>query len=146
MEVMLLGRVTLVRRVHPKNACSAMEVRLLGRVTLVRPVHSWNAWLAMEVMLLGRVTLVRPVHPKNACWPMEVMLLGRVTLVNPVQLLNAWLPMEVTGRLLMVDGMTKMPEANGLEPVMVMAVPLLVNNNSALEVAVNVSSSARAHA
>ena len=46
----------------------------------------------------------------------------------------------------MVDGMTKLPEAFGLEPVMVMAVPVLVNNNSALEVAVNVSSSARAHA
>ena len=54
--------------------------------------------------------------------------------------------MEVTGRLLIVDGMTKLPEAFGLEPVIVMAVPLLENNNAALEVAVNVSSSARAHA
>ena len=50
----------------------------------------------MEVMLLGRVTLVRPVHPRNAPQPMEV-----------------------TGRLLIVFGMTKLPEACGLEPVMV---------------------------
>ena len=60
---------------------------------------------------------------------MEVRLLGRVTLVRLVHLENAWRPMEVTGRLLMVDGMSKKPEAFGLEPVMVMAVPLLVNNN-----------------
>ncbi len=44
----------------------------------------------------------------------------------------------------MVDGMTKLPEDDVL-PVIVMAVPSLVNNNAALEVAVNVSSSARAH-
>ena len=45
----------------------------------------------------------------------------------------------------MVDGMTNVPEYDVL-PVILMDVPSLSNNNSALEVAVNVSSSARAHA
>ncbi len=54
--------------------------------------------------------------------------------------------MEVTGRLLIVAGMINTPVALGLLPVIVMAVPSLVNNNSALEVAVNVSSTARAQA
>ena len=77
---------------------------------------------------------------------MEVMLLGRVTLVRPLHPWNAWVPMEVTGRSLIVLGMVKSPVARGLLPVIVMALPLLENNNSALEVAVNVSSSARAQA
>ena len=62
---------------------------------------------------------------------MEVMLLGRVTLVRRVHPENDWVPMEVTGRLLMVFGMTKLPEACGLEPVMVMVFLEVEYNNSA---------------
>ena len=51
--------------------------------------------------------------------------------------------MEVTGRLLMVDGMTKLPEAFGLEPVMVMVFWEVENNNSAFRDAGRMSSSAR---
>ena len=80
---------------------------------------------------MGMVTLVRPVLPENALVPMEVRLLGRVTLVRPVLPENALLPMEVTGRLLIVAGMTKLPEASGLEPVMVMVFALVEYNNSA---------------
>ena len=82
----------------------------------------------------------------NAHSPMEVTLLGIVTFVKPLQASNAHSPMEVTGRPLIALGMTKVPVALGLLPVIVMAVPSLVNNNSALEVAVNVSSTARAQA
>ena len=71
-------------------------------------------------MLLGRDTLVSPLQYWNAEEPMEVMLLGSVTLVSPLHPSNALVPMEVTGRLLIVDGMTKEPEALGLEPLMVM--------------------------
>ncbi len=39
--------------------------------------------------------------------------------------------MEVTGRLLILFGMTKEPEACGLEPVMVMLFPLVMYDNSA---------------
>ena len=77
---------------------------------------------------------------------MEVMLLGRVTLVSSVQYLNALSPREVTGNPLIVLGIVKSPVALGLLPVIVMALPLLENNNSAFEVAVNVSSSASAQA
>ena len=62
---------------------------------------------------------------------MEVMLLGRVTLVRPLQSMNARSPILVTGRLLIVAGITKSPVALGLEPVMVMVFPSLENNNSA---------------
>jgi hypothetical protein len=87
--------------------------------------------MPMLVTLLGMVTLVRPVLPENALVPMEVRLLGRVTLVRPVLPRNALSPMEVTGRLLIVDGMTKLPEASGLEPVMVMMLLLVEYNNAA---------------
>ena len=60
---------------------------------------------------------------------MEVMLLGRVTLVSPHPL-NAPPPMEVTGRPLIVFGMTKAPESWS-EPVMVMVFPSMRHNNSA---------------
>ena len=130
MEVTLFGIVTLVSPLQPWNAPWLMEVMLLGRVTLVRPVQSRNALSPMEVTLLGIVTLVRPVHRENAWSPMEVILLGRVTLVRLVQLANALVPMEVTGRLLIVVGMINTPRALGLLPVIVMAVPLLENNNS----------------
>ena len=39
--------------------------------------------------------------------------------------------MEVTGRLLILFGMTKEPEACGLEPVMVMLFPLVMYDNCA---------------
>ena len=120
------------RLLHPENAALPMEVRLLGRVTLVRPLHPENAELPMEVMLLGRVTLVRPLQLPNALCPMEVMLLGRDTLVRSLFPRNAWSPIPVTGRLLMVDGMIKLPEAFGLEPVMVRVLfPLFWYNNAA---------------
>ena len=60
-------------------------------------------------------------------------LLGRVTLVRPVHPENAQLPMEVTGRLLMVFGMSKKPEAFGLEPVMVMVESQLTENNNSAD-------------
>ena len=62
---------------------------------------------------------------------MDLTLLGIVTLVNPLHPWNAWLPMEVTGRLLIVFGMTKLPEACGMEPVMVMLFPMIWYENSA---------------
>ena len=52
----------------------------------------------------------------------------------------------MTGNPLIVLGIVKSPVALGLLPVIVMALPLLENNNSAFEVAVNVSSSASAQA
>jgi hypothetical protein len=85
----------------------------------------------MEVMLLGRVTLVRPLHPENALSPMEVMLLGRVTPVRPVHPRNAQSPMDLTGKPPIVSGMTKLPEAFGLEPVMLMVFPMVWYDNSA---------------
>ena len=85
----------------------------------------------MEVTLLGIETLVNPEQPENAPSPMLVTPLPIVTLVNPEQPWNAWLPMEVTGRLSIVFGMTKEPEACGLEPVIVISTPSLENNNSA---------------
>ncbi len=130
MDLMLLGRVTLVNPLQSPNAYQPMEVRLLGRVTLVNPLQPLNANSPMEVMLLGRVTLVRPLHPSNASSPMEVRLLGRVTLVRPVESENALLPILVTGRLLIVAGISKEPEAFGLEPVMVMVFPSVSYNNS----------------
>jgi hypothetical protein len=39
MELMLLGRVTLVKPLHPENASTPITVTLLGMVTLVRPLH-----------------------------------------------------------------------------------------------------------
>ena len=41
--------------------------------------------------------------------------------------------MAVTGRVSIVDGMTKAPEALGLLPVMVIVLPLDENNNAACE-------------
>ena len=54
--------------------------------------------------------------------------------------------MEVTGRLLIEGGMTKLPEAMGLLPVMVMVFPLVEYNNSAFREDGWMSSSARIHA
>ena len=59
--------------------------------------------------------------------------MGIVTHVNAVQLSNAESPMAVTGRVSIVDGMTKAPEALGLLPVMVIVLPLDENNNAACE-------------
>ena len=64
---------------------------------------------------------------------MEVTLVGIVTLVNAVQLSNAESPMAVTGRVSIVDGMTKAPEALGLLPMMVIVFPLVEYNNAACE-------------
>ena len=59
---------------------------------------------------------------------------------------NADAAIEVTGRPSIRLGIIKSPVAWGLLPVIVMALALLENNNSAFEVAVNVSSSARPQA
>ena len=49
-----------------------MLVTLLGIVTLVSPLQPKNASLPMLVTLLGIVTLVSPLQPKNASLPMLV--------------------------------------------------------------------------
>ena len=97
----------------------------------------------MEVTLLGMVTLVNPLHPANVASPMEVTLLGIVTLVNPLQSLNAEVPMDLTGRLLIVAGISKSPVALGLLPVMVMVFLEVEYTNSAFSDAGRMSSSAK---
>ena len=103
---------------------------LVGIVTLVNPLQSANAEAPMDVTLLGIVMLVNSVQPENAPARTEMTLLGRVTLFNPVEPENAKLPMEVTGRLLIVAGITKLPLALGLLPVMVI-LPAFVENKKA---------------
>jgi len=53
--------------------------------------------------------------------------------------------MEVTGRFLIVAGITKSPVALGLLPVMVMVFPEVEYNNSAFRDAGRMSSSSRIH-
>ena len=95
-----------------------MDVTLSGIVMLVSPLQPENAALPMEVTLLPIVMLVSPVQPENAQSPMEVTLSGIVMLVNPVDPENAS-PILVTGRLLIVAGITKSPMALGSMPVIV---------------------------
>ena len=108
-----------------------MDLTLLGIVRLVNPLQPANAWSPMDVTLLPIVTLVNPEQYRNALWTIPVTLLGIVTLVNPEQAANAPRPISVTGRLLIVAGITKSPVALGLLSVMVMVFPLVEYNNSA---------------
>ena len=62
---------------------------------------------------------------------MEVTLLGIVTFVNPLELRNALLPIDVTGRLLIVGGMIRLPVALGELPVIWMEPPVFENVNTA---------------
>src|SRR5437870_3535139 len=84
-----------------------MKVTLLGMVTLVRLMHQPNAQFQILVTLLGMVTLVRLVQRTNAQFPMLLTLLGIVTLVRSVSE-NALSPMAVTGRPVIVLGMTRL--------------------------------------
>ncbi len=97
----------------------------------------------MEVTLLGIMMVVKP-ESLNAHSPMEVTLLGIVTFVKPLQASNAHSPMEVTGRPLIALGMTKVPVALGLLPVIVMEFALVEYNNAACSVAGRLRSSTKA--
>ena len=82
--------------------------------------------LLKEALSGSTVKFVRLVQPENAFVLMEVTELGILTLVRPVDPENASVPIEVTGRLLILAGMTKAPDAWGLLPVMVMLLALVV--------------------
>jgi hypothetical protein len=79
----------------------------------------------MLVTLLGIVTLVRLVE-KNAESPMPVTLSGIVTLVRLMSSMNALSPMAVTGRPVIVSGMTTTPPGP-VYPVIVIA-PLVTED------------------
>ena len=93
--VTLSGIVILVNPVR-SNTLGSMDVRLLGRVMLVRLLHPLNALSPMNVTLSGKVTLASPLQPLNADPSIDVTLSGIVMLLSFLQFKKAQRPIEVT--------------------------------------------------
>jgi hypothetical protein len=81
------GILTLFKLVQPckQYAGSDVKVMLVGKVKLVKPVHPVNALAPIEVTASGIVKVIKPAHPENAPSPITVTLSGIVTLFNLVQ-------------------------------------------------------------
>ena len=95
MVVTLLGMVTDVRLLQPKNAPLPMAVTLLGITVVSQPrIKVLEAVSIMALQLLRESYFVlpfsttmdvRPLQPLNAQLPMAVTLLGIVMEVRPLQ-------------------------------------------------------------
>src|ERR1035441_7098738 len=109
MLVMLSGRMTFARLEHAVNATSAMLVTPLEIVTLVKLLHLSKATVWMQATLPGIVTLTRAEQPSNEHLPRLVTVPGMVTLTRTPLLRNAPHRMLLTGRPLMLVGMSTLP-------------------------------------
>jgi hypothetical protein len=123
MPVMPLPTTTLVRLVQFAKVNTPRLLTPVGTVMLVRLLQPKNA-PEMLVTLSGIATLVRLMQLSSALLPRLVTVSGIVMLVRLVHSQNAMSPILVTGKPLIVSGMSTAP----LGPVyfVIMMVPLFV--------------------
>ena len=124
MEMTLLGIVMRVRLVQSKKARFPMFVTLPPIATVASLSQSSNVDSAMPVTPLPMMTFVRTEHETNACSPRLVTLSGIVTLVRLEQASNAYAPMLVT--LLGIVTLVKGWPTNALSPMVVTGRPVIV--------------------
>ena len=94
MLVIELGRVILVKLVHPLNV-PFIVFRLLLNIAVVREVQFEKALSPKKTIEFGRFTDERAAHPENAECPIESTLLFHRTETKLVQFMNALFPIVV---------------------------------------------------